>query len=86
MKLKHVQFVNVVQFGGSLQSLSVKPVGDQPGQGENEIEVDEKMRFVRLGRRVNGIPAVKFVPMSNVASFEPEDEAQMQAPKPVVKK
>jgi hypothetical protein len=87
MKLKHVQFVNVVQFGGSLQSLSVQPVGDQPGQTENEIEFDEKMRFVRLARRVNGRHAVKFVPVANVASFEPaEEEVKVEPVRPVVKK
>lgn len=71
MKIDNVQFVNTVSFGGQLQSASIRAVGDRPGQGGMEIELDEKMRFVALTKSVNGMPRTKLVPMTNIASFEP---------------
>jgi len=71
MKLKFVQFRNNVSFGGQLQSASISPVGDRPGQGGMEIDLDEKANIVRLRKPVNGIMEERFVPMSNIASFQP---------------
>jgi hypothetical protein len=76
MKLKTVQFVNPVSFGGTLVSASMNPVGDRPGQIGTIIEADEKMRFVALTRVVNGIQQTKVVPMTNIAAFEPLEEAK----------
>lgn len=82
MKLTYVQFVHVVFFGGQLQSASNKPVGDRPGQGAMDIELDDKMRFVALTKNVNGKPATKLVPMSNIAAFDvAEGETEVKAVK-----
>lgn len=70
MKLKMVQFVNVVSFGGQLQSATNTVVGDRPGQVAADLELDEKMRFITMTRAVNGVLQTKQVPMSNVACFE----------------
>lgn len=69
-KLSLVQFVNVVSFGGQLQSASLRPVGDRPGQGTMEILADLDKGLVYLTKNVNGRPVTKLVPMSNIASFE----------------
>jgi hypothetical protein len=71
MKIDNVQFINTVSFGGQLQSASIRAVGDRPGQGGMEIELDEKMRFMALTKFVNGQTRTRLVPMSNIASFEP---------------
>lgn len=84
MKLTRVQFVHTVSFGGMLQSAGNNPVGNRPGEGNTEIELDEKMRFVALTKVVNGKDKTILVPMSNVASFEAAEV--VEAPKPVVKK
>lgn len=68
MKLKSVQFISVVSFGGQLQSASNKPVGDRPGQGGMDIELGEY--GVKLSKTINGIPSVRHVPLANVASME----------------
>ena len=47
------------------------------------IDLDEKMRFVRLSKTTNGKEVVKFVPMSNVSGFEVIEEP---VAKPVAKK
>lgn len=72
MKLKYVQFVNVVSFGGQLQSASNKPVGDRPGQGGIDLELTE--HGVRLTKNLNGVSITRFVPLSNVAAMEFIDE------------
>ena len=71
VKLASVQFINVVSFGGQLQSLSINPSGERPGEKPNEILLDETTQLIQLKRIVNGVPKVRYVPMSNVASFEP---------------
>ena len=71
VKLVNVQFINVVSFGGQLQSLSVNPSGERPGEKPNEISFDPESSLVEIKRVVNGRPTVKYVPLSNVASFEP---------------
>ena len=71
MRIKQVQFINTVSFGGQLQSASIHAVGDRPGQGGMEIEMDEKMRFISLTKLLNGNPSTRLVPMTNVAAFEP---------------
>lgn len=68
MKIKHVQFINVVSFGGQLQSASNKPVGDRPGQGGMDIELSE--HGVKLSKSINGVPTTRHVPLSNVAAME----------------
>lgn len=85
MKIKNLQFKNVVSFGGQLQSASVNVVGDRPGATPMSIELDDSMRFFELIKSVNGIRTTKIVPMDNVASFEPLDEPKVEA-KPAVKK
>lgn len=82
IKLNSVQFVNTVSFGGSLQSLSVNPVGDRPGALPNEISFDPESNLIEIKRIVNGVPQKRYVPMSNVASFEPAPVEK----KPEVKK
>lgn len=78
MKLCHVQFVNTVSFGGSLQSASNRPVGDRPGQGSMDIELDERGRFISLTKLVNGKPQTRVVPMANVAAFEVIEPVQLE--------
>lgn len=80
MKIKNVQFRNVVSFGGQLQSAGGH-VGDRPGSVPMEVELDDEQRFFKLSKNVNGVATVRFVPMENVASFEPMPEV-----KPAVKK
>jgi len=77
MKLRYVQFVNVVSFGGQLQSASNKPVGDRPGQGGVEIELSE--HGVKLTKQMNGVAITRHVPLSNVASMEFVDEPAPKA-------
>ena len=82
IKLVNVQFVNIVSFGGQLQSLSVNPTGDRPGEKPNEISFDPESNLIEIKRIVNGLPKTKYVPMSNVASFEPAPaEKKAEAPK-----
>lgn len=78
MRLRYVQFINVVSFGGQLQSASNKPVGDRPGQGGMEIELGE--HGVKLSRSINGIPTVRHVPLSNVAAMEFIEETPKSNP------
>lgn len=78
MLLKSVQFVNVVSFGGQLQSVSTTPVGDRPGQIGNKIELDEKWRFIAITKSLNGIMTTKIVPMTNVACFEALEPAAVK--------
>ena len=75
MKVREVQFVNVVSFGGQIKSCNGKVVGDRPGQTATDVEVDEKMRFFKLSRIMDGKLRVKYVPMSNVSGFEIVEEA-----------
>ena len=75
MKVKEVQFINVVSFGGQIKSCNGKVVGDRPGQTATDIEVDEKQRFFKLSRVMDGKMRVKYVPMSNVSGFEVIEEA-----------
>lgn len=82
IKLINVQFVNIVSFGGQLQSLSVNPSGERPGEKPNEISFDPESSLVEIKRMVNGQPKVKYVPLSNIASFEPAPaEKKAEAPK-----
>jgi hypothetical protein len=83
IKLVNVQFVNIVSFGGQLQSLSVNPSGERPGEKPNEISFDPESSLVEIKRVVNGVPKTKYSPLSNVASFEP---APVEAKKVEVKK
>lgn len=82
IKLVNVQFVNIVSFGGQLQSLSVNPTGDRPGEKPNEISFDPESNLIEIKRLVNGVPKTKYIPLSNVASFEPAPVEK----KPEVKK
>jgi len=85
MKLSYVQFIHPVSFGGQLQSASNRAVGDRPGQGGMEIELGtvEGVQCVALSKSVNGKPATRLVPMTNIAAF---DAAEVEAPKAVAKK
>lgn len=75
MNVIRVDFINVVNFLGAIKSASSKTVvGDRPGQTPTDIDIDEKMRFIRLSRTHNEKPYVKYVPMSNVSGFEVEEE------------
>lgn len=81
MNVIRVDFINVVNFLGAIKSASSKTVvGDRPGQTPTEIDLDEKMRFIRLSRTHNEKPYVKYVPMSNVSGFEIEEAAKPAAP------
>lgn len=73
MKLKHVQFINTVSFGGQLQSASDRPVGDRPGQGGFDLELGkfDGVTGVKMTKDINGKPSVRLVPLSNVACYEP---------------
>jgi hypothetical protein len=84
MRLSFVQFVNVVNFGGSIQSANDNPngVGDRPGAGGTVIELDDAQAFVKLTRTLNGKPTTRYVPMSNIATFEVKD---VPAPAPAKK-
>lgn len=82
MKLKHVQFISTVSFGGQLQSASINVVGDRPGQTGSVIELDEKMRFVSITKVMNGQSTTRVVPMSNVACYE---ALEVALPAPVKK-
>lgn len=82
MRIKTVQFKNVVSFGGQLQSAGGL-VGDRPGATAMEVELDDEQRFFKLTKFVNGKEATRFVPMENVASFEP---APVEAKPAAVKK
>ncbi len=84
MRVSEVQFINVVSFAGQIKSCNGRVVGDRPGQVPTEIEVDEKMRFFKLSRIIDGKPRVKYVPMSNVSGFEVVEE--VEAPKVAPKK
>ena len=81
MKVKEVQFVNVVSFGGQIKSCNGRVVGDRPGQTPTDIEVDEKQRFFKLSKVMDGKLRVKYVPMSNVSGFEVVEEDKPAAPK-----
>jgi len=81
MRIKTMQFKNVVSFGGQLQSASVNPVGDRPGAVAMTIELDDSMRFFELVKNVNGVKVTKIVPMDNVASFEPLEESKPEPKK-----
>lgn len=81
MNVIRVDFINVVNFLGAIKSASSKTVvGDRPGQTPTEIDLDEKMRFIRLSRTHNEKPYVKYVPMSNVSGFEIEEATKPAAP------
>ena len=82
MKVKEVQFINVVSFGGQIKSCNGRVVGDRPGQVPTDIEVDEKQRFFKLSRIMEGKLRTKYVPMSNVSGFEVIEEDK---PAPVKK-
>lgn len=75
-KLKSVQFVSVVSFGGQLQSAGLGVVGDRPGQVPMQIEGDLEAGYITLTKVVNGQLQSRLVPMSNVASFELLPEAK----------
>lgn len=81
MKLCHVQFITTVSFGGSLQSASNRPVGDRPGQGAMDIELNPDTGCIYLTKSVNGRPQTRIVPMSNVAAFELLEEPPKAATK-----
>jgi hypothetical protein len=83
-KIKEVQFINVVSFGGQIKSCNGKVVGDRPGQEAAEIELDEKQRFFKMSKVMNGKLRSKYVPMSNVSGFEIIEEEVVV--KPAVKK
>lgn len=70
MRLKHVQFKTTVSFGGQLQSASINPVGDRPGQSGCEIDLDEKTQTISIAKVMNGKHTIRHVPMSNVAAYE----------------
>lgn len=86
IKLVTVQFINVVSFGGQLQSLSVNPSGERPGEKPNEISFDPESNLVEIKRVVNGLPKTKYVPLSNVASFEPAPPEEKPEAKKETKK
>lgn len=82
MKLSYVQFIHPVSFGGQLQSASNRAVGDRPGQGNMEIELGvlEGVSCISLSKLVNGVPATRLVPLSNVAMFEAAEVEVSKAP------
>ena len=81
MRVKEVQFINPVSFGGQITSANGKVVGDRPGQTPIDIEVDEKQRFFKLSKVMDGKSRVKYVPMSNVSGFEIIEEEVKPAAK-----
>ena len=85
MKVKEVQFINVVSFFGQIKSCNGRVVGDRPGQVPTDIEVDEKLRFFKLSRIHDGKLRVKTVPMSNVSGFDLAEE-EVKPVVPQVKK
>lgn len=86
MKIVHVDFISVVSFGGSLKSVTSRGVvGDRPGQKAADIELLEG-DILKITREVNGITRSKYVPMTNVASFEVEEVKAAPAVKPEEKK
>lgn len=80
-KLKSVQFVHTVSFGGQISSFSPVPVGDRPGVKGGTATLDDDARFIRLERENGGVKEVRFVPMTNVASFAEMDEPKKVEPK-----
>lgn len=81
MIILKVDFANVVNFCGAIRSATSNTVvGDRPGQVPTTIELDEKMRFIRLSRLSNGREAVKYVPMSNVTGFEVDESVPAVKP------
>jgi hypothetical protein len=79
MKIERVDFVNVVNFGGSLRSATTKPSGANPGEGNTKIDLTEDMCFVMLTKSVNGKPLTKYVPMTNISSFQPVPPEEKKA-------
>lgn len=84
-----VQFINVVSFGGQIKSASaVSPSNpERAGSTPFEIELDEASGIFKVTKTLSGVVKSKYVPMTNVASFEVDERPVEKAePKPAVKK
>lgn len=70
MQIKRIDFIAPVNFGGTLKSISTTVSGARPGEVAAKLDMDADMRFVSLTKQVNGVEAVKIVPMTNVSGMD----------------
>jgi hypothetical protein len=82
MKLSSVKFISPVNGPwGMINSASNKAPAGRVGATAQDINLDEKMRFVEIIGSPNGKTISVIVPMTNVSCFVPLDEPAVEAKK-----